>query len=151
MMFLTFGEKCGDLGASAFSGVSAAPANSRSLTSDASAMVPKPVPHSLKKCRRVIAAKISELNLLFFSSLITCCSSLLSNRLIQIQQNIRKHGPGRFLPNRAAFGPGEVAHQIERLFGVYALFKTVGLLRPIRHQLLDFGGLGLPSQTQAEP
>jgi len=55
-------RKVRKLGAVALSGVSVAPANSRSLTSDASAIVPKPVPHSLKKWRRVIAARISELN-----------------------------------------------------------------------------------------
>src|SRR5262245_62126281 len=62
MMFLTFGEKCGGFGASAFTGGSVTLANNRSLKREASAIVRKPVLHSLKKCRRVIAARISELN-----------------------------------------------------------------------------------------
>src|SRR5262245_50332282 len=111
MMFLTFAEKCGDLGASALAGGCAAAANKRSFTKDASAIVPRPVRHSLKKCRRVIAAKVSNLSFRLSSSLITCHSSLLCNRLVQVQQHIRNNGPGSFFPDWSALGPWQVTHQ----------------------------------------
>src|SRR5262245_42073342 len=132
MTFLTFAEKCGGLGASALAGGSAAAANKRSFIKEASAIVPRPVPHSRKKCRRVITLRISEL-CAPTSAISRCCLStmkesvmlllsrqsplitrhplLLCYRLVQVQQHIRNDGPGSFFPHWSAFGPWQVTHQ----------------------------------------
>src|SRR5262245_30544642 len=61
-------------------------ANSRSLRSAVSAVAPTPNPACRKKCRRVTARRTDSQSLM---------ALLLRHRLVEAQEDVRGHGPGR--------------------------------------------------------